>query len=100
MTPEMEAGLPDWNDIEALALHDPFLHAAVTRVRQGASREQALIAAVMAFSEQVTMLKAAKTDAMIYGNGFVHVAHEAGSFRYRRLDPASVTIHKQLGEIP
>lgn len=84
----------DWHDIEALALHDPVLHAAVTRVRQGASREQALIAAVMAFSEQVTMLKAAKIDALYFGNGFVAVTHASGEFRYRRLEPASITIHE------
>jgi hypothetical protein len=84
--------VPDWHDIESLALHDPVLHAAVTRVRQGASREQALIAAVMVLSEQVTMLRAAKTDALMFGSGFVHVAHASGEFQYRRLDPASVTI--------
>jgi hypothetical protein len=87
---------PDWRDIESLALHDPVLHAAVTRVRQGGlSREEALIAAVKALSEQVTMLKAAKTDALYFGNGFVTVMHTSGEFRYRRLDPASVTIHDQ-----
>lgn len=84
----------DWRDIEQLSLHDPVLHAAVTRVRQGAlSREEALIAAVMSFSEQVTMLNAAKIDALYFGNGFVSVAHDAGEFRYRKLDHASVTIH-------
>ena len=74
--------------------HDPVLHSAVTRVRQGASREQALIAAVRAFSEQVAMLKAAKVDALHFGNGFVTVTHLSGEFSYRRLDPASVVIYE------
>jgi hypothetical protein len=88
----------DWHDIEALALHDPVLHATVTRVQQGVTREEALIATVKALSEQVTMLKAAKIDALYFGNGFVHVAHTSGEFRYRRLDPASVTIHGGTAE--
>jgi hypothetical protein len=85
----------DWHDIEVLALHDPVLYAAVTLVRQGTSRELALIAAVKALSKQVTMLNAAKTDAMYYGNGFVHVSHASGEFRYRCLNPASVTIEEK-----
>lgn len=81
-----------WNDIEVLALHDPVLHAAVTMVYQGASREEALTAAVVALSQQVTALQGAKLDAQYFGNGFVTVAHNAGEFSYRQLDPASVVI--------
>lgn len=82
----------DWHDIEALALHDPTLHAAVTRVRQGASREEALVAAVVALSERLTMLQETKLDALLLGDGFVHVTHAFGEFRYQRLDPATVAI--------
>lgn len=73
--------MSDWHDIEALALHDPVLHAAVARVRQGVvSREEALIAVVIALSERMTMLQGAKLDALCFGNGFVSVAHASGEF--------------------
>lgn len=86
--------IPNWHDVELLALHDPVLHAAVTRVRQGTlSQEEALIWAVMTFSEQVTALKRAKTDALYFGNGFVLVVHDDGEFRCRTLNPATVVIH-------
>lgn len=83
----------DWHDIEVLALHDPVLHAAVTMVQQGTSREDALIAAVKALSAQVTTLNGAKLDALHFGDGFVNVTRaSSGEFGYRRLDPASVSV--------
>lgn len=43
---------PTWEDLERAALCDPFLHAAVTRVRQGdLSREEALIAVALRLSK-------------------------------------------------
>jgi hypothetical protein len=88
----------DWRDIEELALHEPVLHAAVTRVRQGASREEALIIAVGALVGQLTALRGAKLDAAYFGNGFVQVVREAEEFRCRRLDPALVTITIRVRE--
>jgi hypothetical protein len=82
----------DWRDIEQLSLHDPVLHAAVTLVRQGWTREEALIAAVLELTAQVRGLHGAKLDALQFGNGFTHVTHAAGEFKYRRLDPATVVI--------
>jgi len=83
----------DWHDIELLALNQPTLHAAVTRVRQGASREEALIDAAIALSQQVAVLIKAKTDALYFGNGFVSVSRDdSGEFQYKRLDPVSVVI--------
>lgn len=41
-----------WVDVELAALHDPFLHRAVTVVKRGlATKEAALIAVVLALSE-------------------------------------------------
>jgi hypothetical protein len=46
-----------WLDVEVAALHDPFLHRAVTVVKQGlATREEALIAVALALSESNSRL--------------------------------------------
>jgi hypothetical protein len=85
-----------WEDVERAALNDPVLHAMLTYVRQGISRERALIWAVLALSEQAAALSAAKLDAAIYGNGFVTVARTPdGTFSARKLEPTSVVIHQK-----
>lgn len=61
----------DWHDVELLALHDPVLHAAVTMVRQGASREEALIAAALALAEQVASLRGQVRELFVGGKDFV-----------------------------
>lgn len=91
--------MKDWSDIERVAFNEPVLHAAVTRVGQGVSREEALIAAVISLAEQVSMLRRAKFDALYFGNGFVHVTRDNdGEFRYVRIDPVSVTIRTPAHE--
>lgn len=55
---------PTWEDIEREALSDPVLYAAVTMVRLGASKEDALIGAALALSAANCELKNLAADAL------------------------------------
>jgi hypothetical protein len=49
--------LPTWDQIVRLALHDPAIHAAVTRYSRGdVTREQVLMMAVVVLSQQRQVL--------------------------------------------
>jgi hypothetical protein len=54
----------DWTDIEAASLDDPFLYAAVTLVRRGVSREEALMAAALALSKTRAVFHEQLTTAL------------------------------------
>jgi hypothetical protein len=55
-----------WLDVEIAALHDPFLHAAVSVVKRGlATREDALITVVLALSESNSRLLEEKKQRLM-----------------------------------
>lgn len=84
---------PTWADIESRSLFDPVLHAAVTLVRQGMSREDALVVAALSLSEQVSITNRTKVAAMAYGTGYLMVRYQGvGEFSYHALDPETVVI--------
>jgi hypothetical protein len=56
---------PTWDDVERAALHDVFLYRAVTLVRAGhASREEALIMAVLGLAAERTRLMDAELQRL------------------------------------
>ena len=53
-----------WADLEVAASRDPYLHAAVTLVRQGMGREEALIAAAIAMSQSLASYRSHAASVM------------------------------------
>ena len=58
--------MPSWTDVEVASLNDPYLHAAVHHVRNGLSREDALIAASIALAESLSIYKQKLTDVLAH----------------------------------
>lgn len=85
------ARYPNWNDMDTLSVNDPIIYAAVTRVRSGDwTREQALVWIVVKLREQTQVLDNIRVDAVMIGYGFLGCGHQAGEFKYQRLDPKTV----------
>lgn len=54
-----------WDDLKRAALYDPVLHAAVTKVSRGdCTREEALIAVALYFSDAVAQSHAREVERL------------------------------------
>jgi hypothetical protein len=74
------AELKTWADLERASVNDPILHLVVSVVYAGlASKEQALVNAVMFFAEQQAKLNAEELHRLMYGEAVLPLAPAPGA---------------------